>query len=190
MAETSNEIRDEIETTRARMSETVEAIGHRADVKERTKEAIVDKTSSLADKGRGAVDRLTGAMPDMDEVTSKAGEAGSSAVSAAADALPSREQVKHAASVAQSNPLGLMIGSVAVGFLVGMAFPSTRLEDEKIGELADDLKQQAKEVGQEAVQHGREIAQETAQAAQQAGKEHGSDLADTVQQRAQDVSAG
>ena len=160
MGETPDEIRDEIEGTRARITETVSAIGYKADVKSRTKEAIVDKKDSLIDKGRGAIERVTGAMPDVGEMVSKAGEAGSSAVSAAGDAVPSRGQVKHAASVAQSNPLGLMLGSVAVGFVVGLALPSTRLEDEKIGEIGDDLKQQAKEVGQEAARHGREIAQE------------------------------
>jgi ElaB/YqjD/DUF883 family membrane-anchored ribosome-binding protein len=128
-------------------------------------------------------------MPDVGEVTSKAGEAGTSAVSAAADALPSREQVRQAASVAQSNPLGLLLGSAAVGFLIGLAVPSTRLEDEKIGELADDLKHEAKQVGKEAAQHGREIAQEAAQTVQEAGKEHAGDLAETVQQRAEHVRA-
>jgi Protein of unknown function (DUF3618) len=193
MGETPDEIRDEIEGTRARMSETVSAIGYKADVKNRTKEAIVDKKDSLIDKGRGAVERVAGAMPDVGEMASKAGEAGSSAVSTAGDAVPSREQVKHAASVAQSNPLGLMLGSVAVGFVVGLALPSTRLEDEKIGEIADDLKQQAKEVGQEAARHGREIAQETVQSAtakaQEAGREHGTELAETVQERAQEVGS-
>jgi gas vesicle protein len=100
--------------------------------------------------------------------------------------------VKQAASVAQSNPLGLMIGASAVGFVIGMVIPSTRVEDERIGELADDLKQQVREVGQEAAQRGREVVEQTAQAAgeaaQSAGREQGQELAQSVQQRAQDGS--
>jgi hypothetical protein len=177
MAEAPDQIRNEIEETRARMSETVEAIGYRADVKGRAKEAIVDKT-------RGVVDRVTGAMPDMPDMPSMPDVSG---------AVPSREQVRHAASVAQSNPMGLMIGAAAAGYLVGLALPKTRMEDERIGELADDLKQQVRGVGREAVEHGKEVVQQTAQAAgeaaREAGREHGSELAETVQQRAQDVAS-
>ena len=61
MAQAPDEIRDEIEATRARMSDTVEAIGYRADIKQRTKGAIVDKA-------KGAVEKVTGAMPDVGEI--------------------------------------------------------------------------------------------------------------------------
>jgi hypothetical protein len=202
MGETPDEIRRELEDTRERMSETVEALGYRADVKGRVKEAIVDKKDSLLDQGRRAADRVAGAMPDVgaaassasaagSSVASSVADAGSAVASAVADAAPDREQIRQAVSVAQSNPLGLLVGSAAVGFVVGLALPTTRIEDEMIGELADDLKQQAREVGSEATRHGREIAQETAQAAgaaaQRASEQHGQELAETVQQRAQDV---
>ena len=178
MAQAPDQIRSEIEETRARMSETVEAIGYRADVKGRAKESIVDKTKSV-------VERVTGAMPDMPDMGNAASKAG--------EALPSRDQMRHAASVAQSNPLGLAIGAAAVGFVVGMMVPATDMENERIGDFADELKDQAKSVGREAVEHGKEVVQQTAQAAadaaQEAGREHGSELADTVQQRAQDVGS-
>ena len=179
MAQAPDQIRSEIEETRARMSETVEAIGYRADVKGRAKESIVDKTKSV-------VERVTGAMPDMPDMPDMG-----NAASKAGDVLPSRDQMRHAASVAQSNPLGLAIGAAAVGFVVGMMVPATDMENERIGDFADELKDQAKSVGREAVEHGKEVVQQTAQAAadaaQEAGREHGSELADTVQQRAQDV---
>lgn len=177
MAQTPDEIRTEIEDTRSRMSDTVGAIGHRANLPGRAKEAI-----------GGAVHRVTGAMPDPSAVTSGARDAASKA----GDVLPSAQQVKRAASVAQSNPLGLMIGAAAVGFVTGMMIPSTRMEDERIGELADDLKQQVREVGQEAAQRGREVVEQTAEAAgeavQSVGREQGQELAQSVQQRVQDGS--
>src|SRR6478609_4387448 len=128
MGETPEEIRHDIEQTRARMTETVEAIGYRADVKTRAKEAVVDKKDTLVEKAQGAVSRVTGEMPDVGDAASSVGDAASSAASAVGnatgsavstvgDALPDRGQMRHAASVAQSNPLGLAIGATAVGFL-------------------------------------------------------------------------
>src|SRR5215210_3328864 len=50
--------------------------------------------------------------------------------------------------VAQENPIGLALGSVAVGFVAGMLVPSTRVEDERLGPMADEVKERAKETGQ------------------------------------------
>jgi hypothetical protein len=41
MGETPDNIREDIEETRARMGETAEAIGYKADVKSRVKDTIV-----------------------------------------------------------------------------------------------------------------------------------------------------
>jgi hypothetical protein len=46
-------------------------------------------------------------------------------------------QVRKSAGVAKENPLGLAVGAVAVGFLVGMLVPGSRVEDEKLGPKAD-----------------------------------------------------
>jgi ElaB/YqjD/DUF883 family membrane-anchored ribosome-binding protein len=128
------EIREEIEQTRTEMGDTVEALGHKADVKGRAKENIADKRDRLKE-------RITGTTPDPGEV---------------------RQGVKRAAGVAQENPIGLAIGSVAVGFVAGMLVPSTRVEDEKLGPMADQVKESAKETGQEALERGKEVAQEAA----------------------------
>jgi Protein of unknown function (DUF3618) len=93
---------------------------------------------------------------------------------------PDGRQVKRAANVAQENPLGLAIGGVAVGFLVGLVVPSTRVEDEKIGPMADQVKDQIKETGQEALDRGKEVAQQAAQSAketaQEAGQQHAQEM--------------
>jgi Protein of unknown function (DUF3618) len=163
-------IRAEIEQTRAEMSETVDALGYKADVKTRSKEKIM-----------GVKDRIVGA--------------GESATSAVSDRTPDSAEVKYKArrakSVAQENPLGLAVGSVAAGFLAGMLIPSTRVEDEKIGPIADDVKDKVRETGQEALEHGKQVAQEAAQSAQQtakeSGQEHAQQVKDSAQQSAQDV---
>jgi hypothetical protein len=99
-------------------------------------------------------------------------------------ATPDGRQMKRAANTAQENPLGLAIGGIAVGFLVGLAVPSTRVEDEKIGPMADQVKDQIKETGQEALDRGKDVAQQAAETAKEAGREHAQEMGDSTQERA------
>jgi hypothetical protein len=91
-------------------------------------------------------------------------------------AAPDGQQVKRAAGVAQENPLGLAIGGIAVGFLAGMLAPSSRVEDEKIGPMADQVKDQIKETGQEAMERGKDVAQQAAETAKEAGQQHAREM--------------
>jgi gas vesicle protein len=110
----------------------------------------------------------------------------------ASDVAPDGQQVKRAAGVAQENPLGLAIGGVAVGFIAGLLVPTSRVEDEKIGPMADQVKDQIKDTGQEAMERGKDVAQQAAQSAketaQEAGQQHADELRDSTQERAQTVS--
>jgi hypothetical protein len=163
------------------MGETVEAIGYKVDVPARAREAVTDRVETVKSKVSGAAARA------RDAVSGSAGRAG--------DAVPSGQEVKQTArravGIAESNPLGLAIGAAALGFLAGMLAPSTRLEDEKLGTVADQVKQQAAEVGQEAVERGRHVAQQATQAAtetaRQTGREHAEQLADSAKDSAQEV---
>jgi ElaB/YqjD/DUF883 family membrane-anchored ribosome-binding protein len=184
MGQEPDRIREEIEQTRAEMSETVDALGYKADVKSRAKENLQDKRDSAKESILSVKDRIVGA--------------GDSVTSTVSDRTPDTEQVKYKArqakSVAQENPLGLAIGSLAVGFLAGMLIPSTRVEDEKIGPIADDVKDKVKETGQEALEHGKQVAQEAAQSAQEtvkeSGQQHAQEVKESAQQSAQDVKEG
>jgi ElaB/YqjD/DUF883 family membrane-anchored ribosome-binding protein len=181
MGQDPDAIREEIARTRDEMSETVGAIGYKADVPSRAREAVAEK----ADAARSMVS----------EAANRARQAVAGNASRAGDTTPSRGQVgqgaRRAAGLAQENPLGLAVGAVAVGFLAGLLVPSTRIEDERLGPVADQVKDRARETGQEALQRGREVAQEAAGAAaetaRERGQEHGQDLAAGARQRAEEV---
>jgi gas vesicle protein len=166
-----SEIRQDIERTRAEMGDTVEALSYKADVKARAKDSITDR---------------------VDSVKSRVGIA----TSKVSDATPSGQDVKHGArrakGIAEENPLGLAIGAVAVGFVAGLVVPSTRAEDERIGPMADQVKDMAKETGQEALERGKQVAEQTAQSAketaQQAGQEHAQELKESAAQGARDAA--
>jgi len=172
VGEDPDRIRREIEQTRADMGETVDALGYKTDVKARAKDSIQDKKESVMGVASSAKERLVGAGQTV------------------GDRTPDSDQVKHqakkAVSVAQSNPLGLAVGAVAVGFLAGMLVPATRVEDEKLGQLSDDVIDRAKETGQEALERGKQVAQEAAQSAQETVKDSGSQHAEELKSSAQD----
>ena len=92
---------------------------------------------------------------------------------------------------AERNPLGLALAGAAVGFVAGLLAPSTRFEDEKVGPISDQVKSQAADVGEEALEHGKQVAQAVAdsavETAKQEGKEHGEELSSSVHDKAQEA---
>jgi hypothetical protein len=69
-----------------------------------------------------------------------------------------KRTARRAAGSAQENPLDLAIGAAAIGLLAGMAFPSTRVEDERLGPAADQAKTGVKQTGQQALERGKQVA--------------------------------
>jgi ElaB/YqjD/DUF883 family membrane-anchored ribosome-binding protein len=167
MGEDPDAIRNEIEDTRERMGETIDALGYKADVKSRAKDNVTGKVESVKERLGMAGQQASDATPDAEQV---------------------KQQARRAAGVAQESPLGLAVGAVAVGFLAGMLVPSSTVEDEKLGPVADRVKDQAKETGQEALDRGKEVAQSAAQSAAdtigEEGRKHGEELADSAKESA------
>jgi hypothetical protein len=164
VGETSDDIREDIEQTRGRMGETVEAIGYKTDVKSRMKDNIAEKKEAV-------VSRVTGAMPDSQQMKSGARKVG----------------------ISKQNPLGLGIAAVAAGFVVGTLLPSTNMEDEKLGEMSDQVGEKAREAGQEALDRGKEVAREAVGTAKETVNEKTSDaaqeMASSLRDKAQEVGS-
>ena len=69
----------------------------------------------------------------------------------------------------------------------GMLIPGTKVEDEKIGPVADQVKEKAKETGQEALERGKHVAEQAAETAKDAGREQAEQLKDSAQAKAQEA---
>jgi hypothetical protein len=160
MGETSDHIREDIEETRGRMGETAEAIGYKTDVKSRVKDNISEKKDAV-------VSRVTDAMPDGEQMKSGARKVG----------------------VSKQNPLGLGIAAAAVGFIVGTLLPSTNMEDERLGEMSDQVGEKAREAGHEALERGKDVAREAAQTAGDRSGDEAKQLASSLQDKAQEVGS-
>jgi len=203
MGEDPNRIRHEIEATRAEyererssaevlsdpvremrsdVSETMSALGHKANVKSRVKESVASKKDAfvggissgkdaVVGKADSLVSSVTGVVPDKGEVVEGARKVG----------------------LSKENPLGLVIGSAAGGFVVGLLVPLTRVEDEKIGETADQVKDAVKESGQEAFGRGKQVAQEAIDAAtgtaKDSAQEQGAEMTDSLKDSAREVAS-
>ena len=166
MAERSDQIRGEIADTRERMGDTVDALSYKADVPTRTKDWMSDKKDAVMSKVGGATSAVSDGTPDGDQVKRQAG------------------RMK---AFAERNPAGLAIGGVAVGFLVGLLVPSTQMEDERLGEAADQVKSHATDAASEAVDRGKQVAQEAAHSAADTAREQSSELTSSLQDKARET---
>lgn len=166
MGQEPSQIREEIEETRAEMGDTVDALAYKTDVKTRVKESISDKRERLISQVQGTTHKVGDATPDGQQV---------------------KEGAHQAVGVAQENPLGLAIGGLAAGFLAGMMLPSTKVEDERVGPIADQVKETAAETGQEALERGREVASQVAEQAVEGAKEAGQQAMDNAKEVGQEA---
>ena len=169
MGQDPSDIREEIEETRARVGDEVDALSYKTDVPARVGDYVDEKKQAVKDKLTGAKDAVTGT---------------------ASSAMPSGEKVGRLKDTAERNPLGLAVGSAALGFVAGLLLPSTRMENEQLGEMSERLRDAAKETAGDAVERGRQVAHDAAETAKESGREQGQELVSNLQERAQESGSG
>jgi len=164
------------------MGDTADALAYKADVKSRVKENVGGKKDAVVGSLSGAKDSVVGGADAV--------------VSRVTGVVPDGGQLKSGAKkvgLSTQNPLGLAIAGVAAGFIVGTVLPSTRVEDEHVGEVSDQFVEQAKQTGQEALDRGRDVAQEALQSAkdtmQEQGQEQTQEMASSLRQQAQQAGS-
>jgi hypothetical protein len=160
MGKDPSDIRAEIEETRARVGDEADALSYKTDVPARVGDYVDDKKQAVKDKVTGVKDAVTGT---------------------ASRAVPSGEKVGRVKNTAERNPLGLVVGAAALGFVAGLLIPSTRVENERMGEMSDRVVDAAKETASDAVERGKQVAEEAAETAKESGKEQGQQLASNLQ---------
>ena len=172
MGQDPSDIRAEIEETRARVGNEVDALSYKTDVPARVGDFVDDKKQAVRYKVSGVKDAITGTTSD--------------AVRATSDALPDGEQIGKLKDTAERNPLGLVIGGAAIGFVAGLLLPSTRIEDRQMGDMSDKLIDVAKETAGEALESTKQVAHAAADSAMDQSQQ----LASNLQERAQESLAG
>jgi hypothetical protein len=169
MGQDPSVIRAEIAQTRERVGDEVDALSYKTDVGARANDYVEEKKEAMKSKLTGAKETVTAPVPDRRAI---------------------KRGVTHVRDTAESNPLGLAIGGLAVGFLVGTLLPQTRVENERMGEMSDRLIDAAKDTAGEAVERGKQVAEDAVSVAvdtaKESGREQGEELSSTLQEPAQD----
>ena len=169
MGKDPSDIRAELEETRSRVGDEVDALSYKTDVSARVGDYVDEKKQAVKDtdhwgQGQGGRDGFTGCA-----------ERG--------------ERVGRVKDTAERNPIGLAVGAAALGFVAGLLIPSTQVENERMGEMSDRIVDAAKETAGDAVERGKQVAQEAAETAKESGREQSQELASNLQDRVQE-SAG
>ena len=166
MGQDPSVIRAEIEETRGRVGDEVDALSYKTDVGARMDDYVDDKKEAVKSKVTGAKDAVTGVVPSGGTIKRSAAEV---------------------RTTAERNPLGLVIGGAAAGFVIGTLIPQTRIENEQMGDVTDRLMDAAKSTATEAVERGKQVAGEAATAAldtaKESGREESQELSSTLKDR-------
>ena len=163
MGKEPNDIREEIEETRERMSDTVDAIAYKADVPGRVQDAVADKMNDVKTTIAMTTRAVRDAIPDPKEV---------------------QQGTMRAMSSIAENPLGLFFGSVALGFMVGSLLPTTEIENRRLRPVSDQLKGTAQAAGSQLLKEGKAVVRDTIEAAKGAATQSAIEHGQNVMQKA------
>lgn len=189
------EIRAEIEATRARLSADVDAVTEKV-----TPENVVDRQKAKArNKIQDVRESIMGSKDDAQDLRDKA----SYRMDQAGDAVSNAPAAAKAKT--RGNPLAAGLIALGAGWLVGSLLPSSQKEQELVAEAADrvqphvqsavdstkeaaqNIAQDLKEPAQEAAQSVKETAQSGAEKVKSQGQQEASQLKGSAQDSAQNV---
>jgi ElaB/YqjD/DUF883 family membrane-anchored ribosome-binding protein len=149
----------QIEDARERVAQDVRSVAENANVVERTKETVQGKVddakSVMSERVRTAREKLESARDNMQNSMQ-------STVENMRSNMGNMNPME--------NPLGMLIAGAAVGFLIGLVLPITRFESQRLGPVADDMKDRMRAAGTEVMRRGGEVIKETIDAGRQAAQ--------------------
>jgi gas vesicle protein len=180
---TETQLKREADVQRARMGETLEAIGDRLS----PPRMVERRKAAVGQTFRNVKDRVMGS-PSYDEPGYGLKDRAGDAVSSAGETMQSAAQkVQHApealADQARGNPIAAGLVAFGAGALLATVFPKSSTEQRLVSEAQPQLQRAA----EEAKNMGRDVAadaRDEAQRATEAVKSAGSDAASSVKDQA------
>ena len=171
MGQEPDQIRGRIEQTRNEMGETIDALGYKADVPARAKDKVTDRVERARESVAGTVDSIKGAVGG-----------GASSVKEAAPDRRRCQGARHAVGVAQKTRSGSRSAPSRRGFWSACVAVLARRGR---AHWRDRRRRQgaAAEVGQEGLEHGKQIAKDVAETAASAAEESAAQHADELRRR-------
>ena len=199
MTNNTEQIKADIEATRADLSQDVDALAQTvrpANVARRQKNKARSAVFGAKDKAKSAV---FGAKDTVMSSVSQVQSASGDALQSTGEAISSAPQV--ARQRAEGNPLAAGLIALGVGWLAGSLVPATRVERQAADALkkqAAPLTQEVSDMTKEAVQNLQEPAKEAVaqvkstgadavHAVREEGGSSAADLADTAKEGVQNI---
>lgn len=149
MDQERSEIR-QVEDARRRVADDVRSVAQNANVVDRAKEnvrgRIDDVKESVSDRVSGIRDTMQHSVQDM---------------------TGRMQSMRPNMSLSFDNPVAMLLGGLAVGFLVGLLLPVSRFESERLGPVAEDMRGRVEQARTEVVRRGGEVIKETIEAARE-----------------------
>ena len=171
---TASSLRDDSSPSVAqRVGAAVSSVTDRAGA---VKDSVADGAGTAKDAVTDGARSLKGAAESGAQTVGEAASSARQAVAGGVDGtrenvgslsgnLPgARAGARDAARFARSNPVGVALGALAVGIAAGVLIPSTRVEQEQMAPVADELRERGDEIGRQAMERGRQAADELAEA--------------------------
>ena len=154
-----------------------------ADAASTVKEKVSSATDSVRERASHAVDS---ARDTAREKTGRARDRMSHAGESMEDRVRHRgQQARHGFwSMLEENPLALGAVALGIGLASGLSVPSTRLEDRALGHASDAFEDEARRVGERAVERARHVAGEAAATAMEETERMGETTTEDLRRRA------
>ncbi len=118
MEKSAEKIQNDIVQMRNDLGDTMHALGDKNNMKARAKDVLHEKTDAIKEVVDGAVGRIATGSGDTKEAIKQ--------VSDQAQTLVANAKSKAGSKIGavQANPLGIALGSLAVGFVIGSLLPA------------------------------------------------------------------
>jgi ElaB/YqjD/DUF883 family membrane-anchored ribosome-binding protein len=194
MDKDASAIRREIQLTRDRMGDTVDALGYKAAVPARIKDDVAQRVETVKGTISDVVDNVTATITAAGAVTADVSRNQLDALSQASDKVRDRVDAlnstigdrvgqlkdtmndrlqdadvpgsaRRAAGAIQENPIGLALVALSIGFLTGSLLPVSKIERERLEPIGSKIVDQARAAATDLVEASKAVVLETGQSA-------------------------
>lgn len=153
-----------------------------SDATDRVKRKASDLAGTVSDTTSELSDRVSDTTSNLSH---RASEKASQVASSLEDAgRKARRGMQH---MLDENPLALGSILFGLGLASGLSLPSTRFEDRRVGDTADHLKEEAKQIAKQGAEKVKEAGKDVARTAREAGSKAAGTVLEETREKLEDT---
>lgn len=169
----AGDVKDAVDETAGRVKETIgDGVSAITDSLEHGGDAVASGAATAKDAARHGAEAIGAGAAAARDAVSSGKDAAAGAIERTRDAVASRlpssgemsDSAHRAGTGVRSNALGLTVAALVVGVTAGLMLPVSRVEKDRLGPVADELRERGADLGGTAIARGREAVEEVASA--------------------------